>query len=116
MTDCIVKVGEKLHISSRRNFDGAARRTFIGDVVATQRDVVRIQGWLFIYHPEKKTYVRKGRMQTRIIGISNGFNHITVLPPLLRIENLTYYSRNGEMVVTDGLTVHFEVTEAGPSL
>lgn len=116
MTDCIVKVGEKLHISNRRNFVGAARRTFIGEVIATQGNVVRMEGWLFIYNPDTQQYCRKDSLMTKIIGLSNGFNHITVLPSLMRIENLAYETRNGDLVITDGVALRFDATEAGPGV
>ncbi len=72
-----------------------------------------MEGWLFIYNPDTQQYCRKGTLQTKIIGLANGFNHITVLPSLMRIANLEYESRGGDLVVTDGLTLRFDVTEAG---
>lgn len=114
MTDFVVQIGEKLHIANKRTFSGAARRTFIGEVTAVHGTVARLDGWLFIFNPNMNEYDRKSKKHTRIIDIANGWNHVSVLPPEIRLENLTYQMIDGAMAITDGLRLRMEVTEAGP--
>ncbi len=114
MTDFVVQIGEKLHICNRRTFNGSARRTFIGEVVAIHGTVARLDGWLFVFNPNTNEYDRKSGKHTRIIDLANGANHISVLPPEIRLESLAYQMINGAMAITDGLRLKIEVTEAGP--
>lgn len=114
MTDFVVQIGEKLHISNKRMFSGAARRTFIGEVTAVHGTVARLEGWLFIFNSNMNEHDRKSRKQTRIIDIANGWNHVSVLPSEIRLENPAYQTIDGAMSITDGLRLRMEVTEAGP--
>lgn len=114
MPDFVVEIGEKLHIANKRTFNGAARRSFIGEVVAVHAAVVRIKGYLFVFNPNTNHYERKSGMQTRIIDLANGTNHVSVLPPEIRLEKLAYAILDGQLIITDGLRLRIEATEAGP--
>ena len=40
----VIDKGEKIHIVTRRNFEGDLRRHFVGEVVEVQDAAVRIEG------------------------------------------------------------------------
>lgn len=115
MREFVVEIGEKLHVATRRSFQGAVRRVFIGEVVATYGTVVRLEGWMFVHNPNTNRYDRKFRKHARIVGLSDGLHVITVLPAEIGIEDMTYEMRDSGASITNGSSVHFDADETGPA-
>ena len=64
MSDPAIKVGDKLHIITRRRFENDVRRHFVGEVTAIFGELQEIRGYAFVFEPGINVY-RKPRSSGR---------------------------------------------------
>lgn len=58
MGNSVLEVGEPVHIITRRLFDGDVRRHFTGRVTAAANDLVRAEGWVFVFNRGTNEFIR----------------------------------------------------------
>jgi len=108
----IVQEGEKLHVLTRRLFDGDLRRHFVGVVKAVEGELVRLDGYVFIFESGSTTWVKRPELRTRIIGLSDNGHIIKVIPKHVVLEDLTYKpSTTKHLSVTDGKEFWLDINE-----
>lgn len=108
----MLEPGEKIHVITRRYFDGDIRRHFAGQVVAASDNVARVQGYAFVFYPGPNEYVRRPETRERIIALSDAGNIIHILPQNVRLENLVYQkSEQNRLVVTDNKSYSLDINE-----
>ena len=110
----LVNKGEKVHVMTRRLFEGDLRRHFAGEVMEASESGVRLEGYVFVLDPTKNHFVRRVEKRVRIIGILDSGHIIKVIPPDVRLEDLKYLlSPDKRLVVTDGREFSLDVNEFG---
>jgi len=110
----IIEKGEKIHIITRRHFNGDLRRHFVGEVLDVERLAVRIEGYAFIYDSTKNDFVRKPRKRIRIFDLSRSGYIVSIIPSQVLLHELTYkLSDQKTLVFTDGKLFQMDISEFG---
>jgi hypothetical protein len=110
----ILKTGEKIHVITRRNFEGDIRRHFIGEVIEASGSLARVAGYAFILDNMTNHYERRPDKRMRIISLADAGNIINILPENADIENARYtQSKESKMVVTDSKSFSLDINEFG---
>ena len=108
----LLQAGEKVHVITRRCFDGDLRRHFVGQVVAAAESTVRVRGYTFVFYPGPNEYVRRPDLRERIISLSDAGNIINVIPQNVQLEELAYRpSEQNRLVVTDRKSFSLDINE-----
>ena len=112
--NALLKVGEKVHIVTRRLFENDLRRHFAGEVAAVTDRGALVVGYAFVFDVSRNEYVRKPGPRTRVFGILEAEHIINVLPPMTDIAAL-HYEHKGDrgLVVTDDRNFFLDVNEFG---
>jgi hypothetical protein len=110
----ILKTGEKIHVITRRNFEGDMRRHFIGEVIEASGSLARVAGYAFVLDNMTNHYIRRPDKRTRIISLADAVNIINLLPESADIELARYsQSKESKMIVTDGKSFALDINEFG---
>lgn len=108
----LLQSGEKIHVITRRSFDGDLRRHFVGQVIAANESTARVKGFTFVFYPGPNEYVRRPDMRERIIALSDAGNIINVIPENINLEDLVYRaSEQNRLVVTDHKSFSLDINE-----
>ncbi len=108
----VVKVGEKLHVITRRLLESEVRRHFVGQVTETEGGLVRLEGYVFVHDEATNEYVRRPEKRIRIIGIGDAAYIVKVIPGQVSLEDLAYrIGPDGHLVVTDGSEFSLDINE-----
>lgn len=108
----LLKPGEKIHVITRRLFDGDLRRHFVGQVVAASENTARVQGFVFVFYPGSNEYVRRPEVRERILALNDAGNIINVIPENINLGDLVYRaSEQNRLVVTDNKSFHLDINE-----
>lgn len=108
----IISKGQKVHIITRRLFDGDIRRHFAGVIEEVSEPLVRAVGYVFVFDETKNTFVRRDEVRTRVFSLAEAGFIINILPDYVDITNLQYRKNlNGQKVLTDGRTFSLDVSE-----
>ena len=110
----LISVGEKLHVITRRLFDGDLRRHFAGVVTAVEGDIVRLEGYVFVFDTRTNTWDRRDERRTRIVGLGDSGHIIKVIPGEVDLRDLNYQmDATRHLVVTDGKKFALDINEFG---
>jgi hypothetical protein len=107
----ILKVGEKVHVIHRRNFEKEPHRHFVGVVDAYENGVARVTGHVFAVDRVKSKFVRRPELRTRLISIVSGEILLNVLPASVNLERIQYQQESKAVRVTDGSDWHLDISE-----
>ena len=110
----ILEPGEKIHIITRRAFEGDVRRHFIGEVIETSEIAIRVEGYAFVFDAGLNQYSKRPEKRTRIFRLADNGNIINILPINANLELAKYaQSQERALVVTDGLSFSLDINEFG---
>ena len=108
----LLKPGEKIHVITRRLFEGDLRRHFAGEIVAADDRAVRVKGYTFVFYPTRNEYVRRPDLRERIVVLADADNIINVIPENVNLEDLAYRpSEENRLVVTDHRSFYLDINE-----
>lgn len=110
----VLVVGEKIHIITRRSFEGDVQRHFVGEVEVATESVVRVWGYTFVFEFDAMMYrfVRRPETRVKIVSLVDSGNIINVISPEVKLEELEYQtSAEKHLVVTDGKTFRMDINE-----
>ena len=108
----LLKPGEKIHVITRRLFEGDVRRHFAGEIVATNEAIARVKGYTYVFYPGPNEYVRRPELRERIIALADAGNVINVIPEDVNLEQLVYRpSEQNRLVVTDNRSFRLDINE-----
>ena len=111
----VIKVGEKVHVITRRLFETDLRRQFAGQVTEVSESVMRVKGYVFVFDESLNDFVRQDDLRERLFGIGNAGLAINLLPVNADLELIGYTAdENGQRVLTDGETFSLDISEFGP--
>ena len=109
----VISQGEKAHIIRRRNFVDDPRRHFIGEIKEVDGQVVRVEGYVFIFDPSKGEFFKKTQKRTTIIDLGDSGYVVNVIPMDINIEQLVYKNDEKTLFVTDGKSFSLDINEFG---
>lgn len=108
----LLKQGEKIHVITRRRFEGDLRRHFVGEVQAATDTAVRVEGYAFVFQTGNNQYVKRPEKRVRIFGLADSGNIINVIPETVDIRSVSYrLSPDNRLVVTDGKSFSLDIHE-----
>lgn len=110
----LIEIGEKAHIVTRRLFDENIRRHFVGEVVAVDGVVARMEGYTFIYDAKKNQYLKAPEKQISIYDLSESGYVVNIISKDVDIEKLEYKTVDRvHLVITDGELFSLGIHEFG---
>jgi hypothetical protein len=112
--EAVLRVGEKVHVITRRLFAEDLRRHFVGEITAVTDHLMRVQGYAFIFHAGLNQYHKRPDMRIRVFSLTDAGNIVNVIPDGIKIESLNYRFENQRMVITDEAGFSLDINEFGP--
>jgi hypothetical protein len=110
----ILEKADKLHIITRRLFEGDVRRHFVGEVEEVSGALVRVAGYAFIHDPWANEFLRKPERRVRILSLLDAGLIVNVIPREVVIEKVRYRTTTeNRLVVTDGASFSLDINEFG---
>jgi hypothetical protein len=113
VSDPAIKVGDKLHIMTRRRFESDSRRHFAGEVTAISGNLQEIRGYAFVYESGVNEYRKRPELRTRIFSIGQEGFIVSKLPAEVHIASLIYRIVDKRLAVTDGGSFSLDINEFG---
>ena len=111
----IIENGYKVHVIYRALFESSTRRHFLGEVVAAEGSLCRLEGFVFVLDPESDLYKKKPEKRITIIDLAESGYVVNVLDPNLILADVEYkYLEDIGRVATDGKGFILDINEFGP--
>lgn len=108
----VVDYGEKIHVITRRLFEGDVRRHFAGTVTGSYDAAVRLIGYAFVLDASSSRYVKLAGERTRIFDLSDSGFICNVLPPEVDVRDLVYeITADNKLVLTDRKEYQMDINE-----
>ncbi len=108
----VVTIGEKLHIITRRLFEGDLRRHFVGEIAEVDGSLVRITGYSIIFDPWTNEHIKQTELRERVFNLGEAGLIVNILPKTLQVEKVDYrLTRDGRLVMTDGEGFMLDINE-----
>lgn len=114
MFESVVTVGDKLHVITRRAFDGDVRRHFVGEVMGNSDTLCELEGYAILFDAGRNEWIRLPELRRRILSLSEAAHIVNRVPRAVVIADLDYRIIDGELVVTDGAEFELNINEFGP--
>ncbi len=113
MADTVITVGDKLHIMTRRLFDGDVRRHFVGEVVAVSTYLTELRGYTFIFQAGINEFRRLPELRTRVFALGEAGHTVNKIPRELDLASMGYQVVEARLVLTDGKSFALPINEFG---
>ena len=113
MSDSTIKVGDKLHIVTRRRFESDVRRHFAGEVTAISGELQELQGYAFVFETGINEFKKRPELRTRLFSVGQDGFIVTKIPGGIDLKSLTYRIVERRLVITDGAAFALDVNEFG---
>ncbi len=111
----IIEKSNKVHVIYRALYDSSTRRHFLGEVVAAEGALCRLEGYVFVLDPESDLYKKKPEKRITIIDLAESGYIVNVLDENIVLADVTYkYLENIGRVATDGKDFTLDINEFGP--
>lgn len=114
MSESAIDLGDKLHIITRRRFEGDIRRHFVGEVIGISGELQSVRGYTFVFNTGTNDYKRERESRTRVLSVGHDGLIVNKLPPETVIESVEYRLQDKRLVVSDGKFA-LEIHEFGQS-
>ncbi len=110
----LLKVGEKIHVITRRLFEGEVRRHFAGEVKDTTERNARLEGYVYVFDSTRNEFVRKSDKRVKLVTIGDSGYIMNVIPETVSIEDLVYVNtEDNKLIVSDGKEFKLDINEFG---
>lgn len=108
----VIQVGEKVHIVTRRLFEGDLRRHFAGIVEEVSEPLIRVSGHVFVFDEGANEFVRRDEERHRLFSTADSGHIINILPETTDMTKLRYeINRQGQRILTDGGSFSLNISE-----
>jgi hypothetical protein len=98
----VINNGEKVHVIYRPIFEHSVRRHFLGEVVASDGPVCRLEGFVFVYDSKSTTFIRKPERRISIFDLSESGYIVNVIDAGVNLDQVSYrYTRDSGLIATD---------------
>ena len=109
----VLEVGDKLHIITRRLFEGDIRRHFVGEVTGISGELQEVQGYTFVFNRGTNEYKKRPELRTRIFSLGQAGFIVNKIPREVAIASLEYRLIEKRLAVTDGGKFSLDINEFG---
>jgi hypothetical protein len=110
----IIAPGEKVHLTYRANYEKSTRRHFLGEVIASEGAVCRLEGYAFVLDPKAGSYIKRPEKRTTIVDLGESGYIVNVIDPDIDLSSVSYrYARAVGLVVTDDKNFTMNINEFG---
>ena len=110
----LIQIGEKVHVITRRLFEGDLRRHFVGIVTGADGSALRLSGFAFVFDDSLNDFLRQDERRERVFGLTDAGLVINVLPANANLDTMHYTSDDERRrILTDGETFSFNINEFG---
>lgn len=115
MSESIVRIGDKLHIITRRLFERDIRRHFVGEVKDVSQDLCEVRGYAFVFNSATNEYKRRQDTRTRLLALGEAGLIVHKIPQEVAIESIEYRFLEKRLVITDRKDFILDINEFGPN-
>jgi hypothetical protein len=110
----IIEKGNKVHVVYRALFENSTRRHFLGEVLAVDRAVCRIEGYAFVYDRKTTMFEKKTEKRTTILDLGESGYIVNLVDSNVDLDRVSYdYQREVGLVATDGKAFVLNINEFG---
>ena len=110
----IVEPGEKIHVMYRATYENSTRRHFLGEVMAVEGAICRIEGYVFVYDKRATEFVKKPEKRTTVIDISESGYIANMIDKNVILDNVRYkYAQGTGLIATDEKYFSLNINEFG---
>ena len=110
----IIRKGEKIHIMYRALFENSIRRHFLGEVLAAEGPVCRVEGFVFVYDQKTTQFVRKPEKRVTIIDATQSGYIVNIIDREVNLDNVIYkYAQGVGLIATDNKSFSLNINEFG---
>jgi hypothetical protein len=109
----VIEVGDKVHIITRRLFEGDIRRHFVGEVTRVSGELQEVRGYAFVFHPGTNEYKKRPELRTRVFSLGEVGLIVNKIPREVVIAALEYRLAEKRLLVTDGARFALDIHEFG---
>ena len=113
MFEQVIGVGDKLHIITRRQYEGDVLRHFAGEVTGISRTLQEVAGYTFVFNRGTNEYKKRPELRTRLFSLGQAGLIVNKMPREVDIEALEYRFIEKRMVVTDNKGFTLDINEFG---
>lgn len=111
----VIAVGDKVHIITRRLFEGEVRRHFVGEVTRVSGELQEVRGFAFVHNRGTNEYKKRPELRTRIFSLGQANFVVNKIPPGAIIDSLEYCFVEKRLVITDRKSFTLDINEFGHS-
>jgi len=108
----ILDVGEKVHIIERRYFAEDVRRHFVGEIIKSSDNAIRVKGYVWVFDI-MRGFIRRSEARERVLYPSDR-STINIVPKEVDLGEVKYVVSSEGLVVTDGKKFRLDINEFGP--
>jgi hypothetical protein len=110
----IIDTGDKVHIIYRALYENSIRRHFLGEVIAAEGELCRLEGYAFVYDSKSTMFVRKPEKRVTIVDLADSGYITNVVDSRVNIDDVSYrYLSNTGLVATDNKSFSLNINEFG---
>lgn len=110
----VIEKGDKVHVVYRALYDNSIRRHFLGEVIAADGAVCRLQGFAFVYDKLSTMFEKKTDLRTTIIDLAESGYVVNIVDSSVDLDSVKYdYQRGIGLVATDGKGFAMNINEFG---
>ena len=109
----VISVGDKVHIITRRLFEGEVLRHFVGEVTRISGTLQEVQGFAFVHNRGTNEYKKRPELRTRIFSLGQADFIVNKIPPGTAVESLEYRYIENRLVITDRKGFSLDINEFG---
>lgn len=113
MSEPAVSISDKLHIITRRRFEGDLRRHFVGEVIGASGDLHSVKGYAFVFVAGSNEYKKLAEVRTRLFSLGQDGLVVNKIPSTVSLAALGYRVIDRRLVVTDGKDFSLDINEFG---
>ena len=112
----MLRTGQKVHIIERQYFEKDLRRHFVGEIVDSSEQWIRVVGYAWVHDITKGEFVRKPEKRQRVLHPGER-TMINVIPQEVDVAELKYIidPKRGR-IVTDGKQFSLDISEFSAKL
>ncbi|TVO66873.1 hypothetical protein [Denitromonas ohlonensis] len=96
----------------RALYEGAIRRHFLGEIMAVDRGLCRLEGFAFVYDAKLTVFLKRPERRFTIVDLGDSGYVVNVIDSCVDIDAVTYqYLSNIGLVATDGKSFVLNINE-----
>ncbi len=98
----ILEAGDKVLVSNRRMFDGDEARFFLGETIACEGHLLKIEGYSFVRDLSSGHIVKKIERRIKVISVASPGHIVYQVANEINVHTADIASGNGDAMLMDG--------------